>query len=85
MVITKKMFEDYKRNIGKGDCLVYGENDDGRFMNAMIGEPYDVMVALCCLIQQFAEKVGEHPSETVCALGEMLKTYNEFKMREGDR
>lgn len=83
MVITEKMFEDYRKNIGKGDCLVYGEADNGRFMNAMIGEPYDVMVALCCLITKFSENVSEHPLDLLAGIGEMLKTYDEFKKREG--
>ena len=85
MVITEKMFEDYKKNVGKGDCLVYGEADDGKFMNAMIGEPYDIMVALCCLITKFSENVSEHPLEIVVELGEMLKSYDEFKTQGGDR
>lgn len=85
MVITEKMFEDYKKNIGKGDCLVYGEAKEGRFMSAMIGEPYDVMVALCCLITKFSENVSEHPLEVVCAIGEMLKSYDEFETGGGDR
>lgn len=84
MVITEKMFEDYKKNISKGDCLVYGEADDGKFLNAMIGEPYDIMVALCCLIQKFAENVSENPLEIVSGIEAMIKSYEDFK-QGGDR
>ena len=85
MVITEEMFEDYKKKIGKGDCLVYGESDNGKFMNAMIGEPYDVMVALCCMISRFSENVSEHPQEIVAGIGEMLKSYEDSKQGGGDR
>ena len=85
MVITEKMFEDYKKNVKRGDCLVYGESDNGKFVNAMIGETYDVMVALCCMITKFSEGIGEHPHEVAVNLGEMLKTYEEFKQGGGDR
>lgn len=85
MVITEKMFEDYRKNVGKGDCLVYGEAEEGSFMNAMIGEPYDVMVALCCLITKFSESIGEHPLEVAVNLGNMLKGYEEFKTGGGER
>lgn len=85
MVITEEMFEDYKKKIGKGDCLVYGESDNGKFMNAMIGEPYDVMVALCCMITRFAENVSENPSDIVAGIGEMLKSYEDSKQGGGDR
>lgn len=84
MIITKEMFEDYKKNVKQGDCLVYGEADNGKFLNAIIGEPYDIMVALCCLITKFAENASEHPLEIVVGLGEMLKRYEDFK-QGGDR
>ena len=35
MVITEKMFKEYKKNLKKGDVLIYAEND-GKFMDAMI-------------------------------------------------
>lgn len=84
MIITEKMFEDYKRNVGKGDCIVYGEADNGKFMNAMIGEPYDIMVALCCLITKFAESsVNMSPFEIIDGMRDMLQTYADMKDQEG--
>ena len=85
MVITEKMFEDYKKNVKQGDCLVYGEADNGKFLNSMIGEPYDIMVALCCLIQRFAENGDMSPFEVIAGIKDMLQTYEDFKQGGGNR
>lgn len=83
MIITEKMFKEYRKNAGKGDCLVYGEAENGKFLNAMIGEPYDIMVALCCLIQKFAENSDMSPFEVVAGIKYMLQTYADMKDQEG--
>lgn len=82
-IITAEMFKKYKDQIKTGDCLVYGENEGGKFMNAMIGEPYDIMVALCCLIQKFAENGDMSPFEVIAGIKDMLQTYADMKDQEG--
>lgn len=83
MIITETMFKEYKKNVKQGDCLVYGEADNGKFLNAMIGEPYDIMVALCCLIQKFAENSNMSPFEVIADIKDMLQTYADMKDQEG--
>lgn len=83
MIITEKMFKEYKKNVKQEDCLVYGEADNGKFLNAMIGEPYDIMVALCCLIQRFAENCDASPFEVIADITDMIKTYIDMKDQEG--
>lgn len=82
MVITEKMFKEYKKNLKKGDVLIYAEND-GKFMDAMIGESYDIMVALCLLIQSFAENSDMSPFEVIADITDMIKTYIDMKDQEG--
>ena len=83
MVITEKMFEEYKKTYKKGDCLVYAEAKDGQFNNSMMGEAYDINVALCCLIQRFAENCDASPFEVIADITDMIKTYIDMKDQEG--
>lgn len=84
-IITAEMFKKYKDQIKTGDCLVYGENEGGKFINAMIGETYDIMVALCCLIQRYSENNGMTTKEVISDLQFMLREYESMKREGGDR
>lgn len=77
MIITERMFEDYKRNVKQGDCLIYGEAKDGHFSNSMIGEGFDIMVALCCMIQSFSKANKMSYDEIMADINQMLKDYND--------
>lgn len=83
MIITERMFEDYKRNVKQGDCLIYGEAKDGHFSNSIIGEGFDIMVALCCLIQSFSEANKISCDEIMADIKDMLQTYADMKNQEG--
>lgn len=84
MIITEKMFKEYKKNIEKGDVLIYAEKTAGDFHNSMVGEAFDITVAFACLIQNFSEKCKMSPFEILSDIGGILKKYDEMEREGGE-